>query len=41
MRKDFPNIDWKALRNKLAEWRSGKYLHAHPDEGDEFVDEYC
>lgn len=40
MRKDFPNIDWKALRNKLAEWRSGKFLHVHPDDGDEFVDAY-
>jgi len=37
--KDFKNIDWKTLRNRLAEWRrSGKFFHAEPDDGDDVFD---
>jgi len=38
MRKQFGNIDWTTLRNQLAEWRSGKFFHAEPDDGDDVFD---
>ena len=40
MAQDFRNLDWKTLRNRLARWRSGAFLHAEPDDGDEFADHY-
>jgi hypothetical protein len=38
MRRDFPNVDWKALRNRHSKWRQGKLppLRFHPDEPPEF-----
>ncbi len=39
MKRDFPNLDWRSLRNMHSKWRRGTLvkLHAEPDDGDEFI----
>ncbi len=39
MKRDFPNLDWRSLRNMHSKWRRGALvkLHPDPDDGDEFI----